>query len=167
VSAFAAVVGAAAIPDARGMQAREFMVGALTVAPDLLVRDLVELLLREHADGACVIEDGQLVGVVTTMDLVFQEKQVHLPSFLAVMDFMIPLEPPERLRHELDKITATRVRDMMSARPLSVRPEAPIADVATLMVDKHVTIVPVVEDGRVVGMITKPALLRAVFGERG
>jgi CBS domain-containing protein len=146
-----------------GMQAREFMVAPLVVAPDQSVRDLVELLLREHADGACVVEDGQLVGVVTTMDLVFQEKQVHLPSFLAVMDFMIPLEPAARLRHELDKITATRVRDMMSARPLSVGTDTPIAEVATLMVDKHITVVPVVEDGRVVGMITKPALLRAVF----
>jgi CBS domain-containing protein len=146
-----------------GMRAREFMVQPLTVTPDLPVRELVEVLLREHADGACVVEGGQLLGVVTTMDLVFQEKQVHLPSFLAVMDFMIPLEPPARLRHELDKISATRVRDIMSAHPLSIEPETPTAEVASLMVDKHVTIVPVVEHGRLVGMITKPSLLRAVF----
>lgn len=145
------------------MQAREFMVAPLTVAPDLSVRDLVELLLREHADGACVVEDDQLVGVVTTMDLVFQEKQVHLPSFLAVLDFIIPLEPPERLQQELDKIAATCVRDMMSARPLTVATDTPMAEVASLMVDKHVTVVPVVDQDRVVGMITKPALLRAVF----
>lgn len=145
------------------MQARAFMIEPLTVAPDLSVRDLVELLLGEHADGACVVEGDRLLGVVTTMDLVFQEKQVHLPSFLAVMDFMIPLESPGRLRDELDKISATCVRDIMSAHPLSVEADTPIADVASLMVDKHVTVVPVVEHGRLVGMVTKPALLRAVF----
>lgn len=148
------------------MQAREFMVEPLTVPPDLSVRELVELLLREHADGACVVEDGRLIGVVTTMDLVFQEKQVHLPSFLAVMDFMIPLEPPDKLRQELDKISATRARDLMSARPLAVEVDTPIAEVASSMVDKHVTIVPVIDRGRLVGMITKPALLRAVFPAR-
>jgi CBS domain-containing protein len=161
--AFTAVAGAAVKADVRRMRAREFMIDALTVSPDLPVQELVDLLLREHADGACVVEAGQLLGVVTTMDLVFQEKQVHLPSALAIMDFVIPLEPPSRLRDELDKIAATRVRDMMSAHPLVVDADAPIAHVASLMVDRHVTIVPVVEHGRLVGMITKPALLRAAF----
>ncbi len=143
------------------------MVEALTVTPEQSVRELVELLLRERADGACVVEaseDGpRLVGVVTTMDLVFQQKQVHLPSFFAFMDFMIPLEPPERLRHELDKISASRVLDMMSAQPLSVGPDTPMDEVASLMVDKHVSIVPVIEGDRLVGMVTKATLLRAVF----
>ncbi len=151
-----------------GMRAREFMVDALTVAPELPVRELVELLLREKIDGACVVEEGdRLVGVVTTMDLVFQEKQVHLPSFLAVMDFMIPLERPERLIRELEKISAAQVSDLMSAHPLSVEVDTPIAAIASLMVDKHASIVPVVEQGRLVGMITKSMLLRAVFPASG
>jgi CBS domain-containing protein len=143
------------------MQAREVMVEALTVIPTRSVRDLAQLLLRERSDGACVIENGRLVGVVTTMDLVFQEKQVHLPSILSVMDFAIPLEPPQRLREELDKIAGTRVVDIMSRTPIFVTPETPISEVASLMVDKHLTIVPVVEGDRVIGMITKHALLRS------
>ncbi len=139
------------------------MVEPLTVVPERSIRDLVEMLLREHADGVCVVEDGRLVGVVTAMDLVFQEKQVHLPSVLAIMDFVIPLEPPDRLRHELEKISASRVRDIMTEHPVSVGPEATMAEIASLMVDKHITVLPVVEDERVVGMITKQALLRAAF----
>jgi CBS domain-containing protein len=147
------------------MQARELMVEALTVVPTRSVRDLVELLLRERSDGACVIEHGRLVGVVTTMDLVFQEKQVHIPSILTIMDFAIPLEPPDRMREELDKIAGTRVADIMSRHPIFVTPETPMSEVASLMVDKHLTIVPVVEGEHLVGMITKQALLRAAFGK--
>ncbi len=145
------------------MQAREIMVDALTVVPTRSVRDLVQLLLHEHSDGACVVEGGRLVGVVTTMDLVFQEKQVHIPSVLTFMDFAIPLEPPHRLREELDKIAGIQVGDIMTTHPLFVSPDKPMSEVASLMVDKHVTIVPVVEHDRVIGMITKQALLRAAF----
>ncbi len=141
------------------------MVEALTVVPSRSVRELVRLLLDERSDGACVVEDGKLVGVVTTMDLVFQEKQVHLPSIFTFMDFAIPLEPPERLRHELDKISGTEVRDIMSKHPIFVDGDAPMSEVASLMVDKHLTIVPVVERGRVIGMVTKQALLRAAFSK--
>jgi CBS domain-containing protein len=145
------------------MQAREIMVEALTVVPTRSVRDLVQLLLTSRSDGACVVEDGRLVGVVTTMDLVFQEKQVHIPSILTFMDFAIPLEPPDRLRQELDKISGTRVADIMSPHPIFVDPDKPMSEVASLMVEQHLTIVPVVEGERVIGMITKQALLHAAF----
>jgi CBS domain-containing protein len=148
------------------MQAREIMVKALSVVPKKSVRELVELLLRERSDGACVVdEEGQLVGVVTTMDLVFQEKRVHLPSILSFMDFAIPLEPPQRLRDELEKISGTRVAEIMSDKPIFVGPSVPMSEVATLMVEQHLTLIPVVEDGRLIGVVTKEALLRAAFNE--
>jgi CBS domain-containing protein len=145
------------------MQARDIMVEALTVVPTRSVRDLAELLLRERSDGACVIDNGRLVGVVTTMDLVFQEKQVHLPSILTIMDFAIPLEPPDRLREELDKIAGTSVAEIMSPHPIFVTPDTVMSEVASRMVERHLTIIPVVEGDRLIGMITKQALLGAAF----
>jgi CBS domain-containing protein len=139
------------------------MVEALSVDPDCSVRDLAELLLNEASDGACVVKAGRLVGVVTTMDLVFQEKRVHLPSVLSFMDFAIPLEPPSRLREELDKIAGTRVAEIMSDDPIVVGPDEPMSEVATLMVEHNFTLIPVVEDGCLLGVVTKRALLRAAF----
>jgi CBS domain-containing protein len=146
------------------MQARDIMIEALTVAPGCSVRDLARLLLERNCDGACVLEVDQLIGVVTTMDLVFQEKQVHLPSILSFMDFAIPLEPPGRLRAELDKIAGTTVEQIMTRELVVVDPERPVSEVARMMVDDHLTIVPVVDDDQLLGMITKQALLRAVLG---
>lgn len=146
------------------MHARDIMIEALTVVPDRSVRDLAQLLLERGLDGACVVANGQLVGVVTTMDLVFQEKQVHLPTILNFLDFAIPLEPPSRLRAELDKIAGTTVQQIMTREPVTVEAERLVSEVARMMVDKHLTIVPVVEDGQLLGMITKQALLRSVLG---
>jgi CBS domain-containing protein len=146
------------------MHARDILIEALTVGPDCSVRDLAVLLLDRGLDGACVVESNQLVGVVTTMDLVFQEKQVHLPTILNFLDFAIPLEPPSRLRAELDKIAGTTVQEIMTREPLTVGPERLVSEVARMMVEQHLTIVPVVEDGKLLGMITKQALLRSVLG---
>jgi CBS domain-containing protein len=139
------------------------MVEALEVTREQSLRELVELLLREGSDGACVVEDGNLLGVVTSMDLVFQEKKVHLPSLLNFMDFTIPLEPPHRLREELDKISGTKVGEIMSTKPVVVGPNAKMSAVATKMVEKHLTLVPVVDHGKLLGVVTKAALLRAAF----
>jgi CBS domain-containing protein len=142
--------------------AREFMqTSPLTVSPELSVADLAKLLLEQETDGACVVDDGGgLIGVVTTMDLVFQEKRVHLPSFFAFMDAMLPLGL-DQTEAELRKIGATEVREIMSAGVIKVGPETRLDEVATLMVEKHLTLVPVVDGGRLVGVVTKPGLLRA------
>jgi CBS domain-containing protein len=147
------------------MHARDILIEALTVGPDCSVRDLAVLLLDRGLDGACVVDQhDELVGVVTTMDLVFQEKQVHLPTILNFLDFAIPLEPPSRLRAELDKIAGTTVQEIMTREPVTIEPERLVSEVARMMVEQHLTIVPVIEDGKLLGMITKQALLRSVLG---
>ena len=145
------------------MHVADIMVEPLLIEPSSSVRTLAELLLANKSDGACVVEDGALVGVVTSMDLVFQEKQVHLPSILSFMDFAIPIEPPSRLRDELDKIAGTTVGQIMSKAPITAKPDTLVSAVATQMVEKHLSIIPVVESGKLRGVVTKSALLRATL----
>ena len=72
--------------------AHEFMSrDPYTVTADMKVSDLARGLLEHGADGAVVVDGRKVVGVVTAMDLVFQEKQVHLPTFIAFMDAVLPL----------------------------------------------------------------------------
>ena len=142
------------------MQAKDIMVEPLTVAPGDSLRSLAELLLEHHSDGACVVEEGALAGVVTSMDLVFQEKQVHLPSILSFMDFAIPLESPAKFQAEMDKIAGTKVSEIMSTKAITAAPETLVSEIATKMVEKHLTLVPIVDAGQLVGVVTKPALLR-------
>lgn len=136
-----------------------------TVTPDTTVADLAAHLLETGRDGACVLQDGALVGVVTSMDLIFQEKRVHLPSVLTIMDLVIPLGSAQA-EAELAKIGGKTVRDIMSAPPRTVAPDAPIDAVASLMVDQHISLVPVVEDGQLLGAVTKRSVLHAAFGRK-
>jgi len=144
--------------------AGEVMQESRSVSPTLSVQELARLLLEERLDGVCVVaEDGALAGVVTSMDLIYQEKALHLPTFFVLLDGVLPLDSPWRAERELDKISGAQVADIMTTDPVFVRPETPLEEVATLMVERHISIVPVVADERLVGVVTKPAMLRAAF----
>lgn len=136
---------------------------AIVVPPSMSVQSLAELLIKENSDGACVVEDGKLIGVATAMDLVFQEKNPHIPKVIALLDSVIPLESSKRTREEIDKISGTWVRDIMSDEPITIGPDTPLSDAATMMVEKHLTILPVVQDGELLGAITKRDVLKAAF----
>ena len=63
-----------------------------------------------------------------------------------------------------EKIAGADVGDVMTDSPVTVEPDTPIDQIASLMVDRHITVLPVTESGKLVGMVTKPGILRVVFG---
>lgn len=140
--------------------ARELMQDADTVGPETPTRALADTLLASGEDGVCVVDDtGRLIGVVTTMDLVFKEKKVHLPTFIAILDAVIPLGNMQDVEEEMRKIAGATAGDLMTRKVISVGPSDTMDQVATLMVEKHLTMVPVVDEGRLLGVVTKRSLL--------
>ncbi len=136
---------------------------ALTVHRDLPVGELARLLLDQNADGACVMDEDTLVGVVTSMDLLWSEKPVHMPTVITFMELVFPLGGAAA-EQELHKIMGATVGEIMSAPPITVAFDTPIAALATQMIDQHLTLLPVVREGHLLGVVTKAALLRAAFG---
>lgn len=132
------------------------------VSPEMGIRELAELLLESGRDGYCVVEDGVLVGIVTSMDLIFQEKKLRLPTFFTFLDSVVPVGV-RRTHDELRKISGATVADVMSREPVTVRFDAGLDQVASLMVERHLSLLPVVREGTLVGEITKPSVLRAVL----
>ncbi len=143
---------------------RDIMESApLIVSPDTSVKDLAVALVERRIDGACVVQDDVLVGVVTSMDLVFQEKQLHIPSFFTFLDVMIPMQSREQLHEEMRKMAGVTVEQIMSRDPTVVAPDDEVSAAATTMVEEHFTILPVVDDGVLVGVVTKRGLVRAAY----
>lgn len=136
----------------------------LTVTPDLPVKELAALFVSRRQDGACVVRQGELVGVVTAMDLVFQSQPPHMPSFFHFLEALIPLENPARVEQDLRKLAGATVGEVMTPAVVSVGPDEPLASVAERMVSRHLSMVPVVEGGRLLGAVTKAAVLRHAYG---
>lgn len=135
-----------------------------TISPTASVADLAARLVGDRLEGICVVDGvGGLLGVVTQMDLIFREKNLHLPTTFAFMEGVLTFGL-RRTRRELAKITGATVGAIMTAPPAVVREDTPLQEIASLMVERHYSIIPVVDaQGALVGVITRPGLLRAVF----
>ncbi len=135
----------------------------ITVNENATVRELATLLLMNSISGAPVVnKEGGVIGVVTESDLIFQNKKVHLPTAVAILDAFLFLERPDKMEKELKKIAGSKVGDICSHDLVSVVPETGLEELATLMAEKKIHTLPVMEQGKLVGVIGKSDIIRTI-----
>ncbi|KAB1441143.1 CBS domain-containing protein [Pseudodesulfovibrio senegalensis] len=150
------------------LKARDIMTEkAITLKPDTDIVSAVKTLLENKINGVPVVEDdGSVIGVLTQSDLVAQQKELKLPSFFTLLDGVFPLSSYEELDKQLQKISAIVVREAMTPAPATVTPETKIAQIATIMADKKLYTLPVVENGKLIGVVGKEDVLRTLVQHR-
>lgn len=148
------------------LTARDIMTpDPLTVARDLSVTDAARLMAERRIGALPVVEEGVLVGLVTEDDLIMQEVKVEFPTYLHLLDGFIMYPPATaRFENELKKAVGATVEDVMTAKPVTVTADTSVEDVATLMVDREVGRVPVLDAGRLVGIVSKSDIVRSLIG---
>jgi predicted transcriptional regulator len=128
-----------------------------------MVRELATLFLAKNISGAPVVDAaGQVIGIVTESDLIFQNKKVHLPTAVAILDAFFFLESPGKMEKELKKIAGTRVGDICSHDLVSVTPETGLEELATLMAEKKIHTLPVMSGDELRGVIGKSDIIRTI-----
>ncbi|MCK9239061.1 CBS domain-containing protein [Desulfocurvus sp.] len=150
------------------LKAKDIMTAEpVTLAPDTDIATAARTLLDTRVNGLPVVDaSGALVGVLCQSDLVAQQKTLRLPSVFTLLDGLIPLSSTRDLEREMERIAALTVGQAMSPDPVTVAPDAPISEVATLMVDRKFHTIPVVDGGRLVGVIGKEDILRTLLDAR-
>lgn len=133
------------------------------VAPDTDILDAAKLMLQHGFNGLPVLaSDGRLVGVICQSDLISQQKRLNLPSLFTVLDGFIPMKSMSDIDAEVRKIAASTVAEGMTPAPTTVGPDTPIDEVASMMVDHKFYTLPVVDDGKVLGVVGKEDILRTL-----
>ncbi len=139
----------------------------LTVTENMDIETLAKTFIENKKDYALVVDsDGNLTGVVTETDLIFQEKNLHIPTVFTFFDSMIFLESVAKFNDEIKKISATRVGEIMSKNIITINGETSIKDAATLMLEKDIHHLPVLDNNKPIGVVTKEGLLKAFLKER-
>jgi CBS domain-containing protein len=142
----------------------------VSVPPALPLPELEEVLLRHGIGGAPVVDEGEVVGVVSRSDLL-KHRQVEQSQAEAVSDYF--LDPSDgRAARGADPVAeavAARwpqatVGEVMTRELVSVRPDAPLADAARTMLERRVHRVLVMESGALVGLVSSLDLIR-LFAE--
>ena len=141
----------------------------IAVSPDTAVRELARIFTENRISGAPVVDGtGSILGVVTESDLIFQNKKLHIPTALAILDAFIFLEDPEKMEQEMKKMAGTTVADIYTKKPVTVQQDTPLEEVATLMAEKKVHTLPVLNaEKQLVGVIGKSDLIRMLAEGKG
>jgi CBS domain-containing protein len=133
----------------------------VVVRRDATVPEVARLLWTHRVSGLPVVDDaGALVGIVTELDLMVRNANLRFPTYLRVLDVMIPLGKPRDFDEEMRRALATTAGDLMTPHVVTVEPDTDLADAATLMVEKRVNPVPVLQAGRLVGIVSRSDFVR-------
>ena len=141
----------------------------VSVSADTGVEELVRLLGEHDLPGVPVVnEAGHCIGMVTESDLVITDddgEDLHIPHYIELMGGLIPLEPLRRFEERLKKAAAATVGDMMTAPAVTVEADDPTRKAARLIAESGHNRLPVEEEGRLVGIVTRADVLRALADE--
>jgi CBS domain-containing protein len=149
------------------VQAKDIMTKrVLTVKPETTVKALAQFLLKHKISGVPVVDrSGKLAGIVTEGDLIFRDANVHLPTVVTVFDSVIYLENPRKYERELQKVIGGKVADIMSRDVLTIEPDLELSAIATIMHERKRHLLPVLKDGKLVGIVGKADVVRAISRE--
>jgi CBS-domain-containing membrane protein len=136
----------------------------VTVKKETTIRELAELFTIHRIGSIPVVDDnGTLIGVVSESDLVEQDKNFHIPTVISLFDWVIYLESEKKFEKELKKMTAQTVGDIYNEEVETVAPGTPISDIADLMSNRKMNSLPVVDGGRIVGVVSRIDLIRTMI----
>lgn len=133
-----------------------------SVKPDTVLNEAIQLLAEKHIGGVPVIDPtGKLVGILSESDLMWQATGVDMPAYIMLLDSVIYLKNPNQYTQEIHKALGQLVRDVMTAKVITIGPDRPLREAAHLMHEKRIRRLPVVTDqGQVVGMVTRGDIVR-------
>lgn len=136
----------------------------ITVTPETEILQAARLMLENRINGVPVVNRSEkLVGILCQSDLIAQQKRLPIPSYFTFLDGVFSMSSMKQIQKQAQKIAAATVAQAMTSDPVFVGPDMSIEVVANLMVDKGFHTLPVIADGRLVGVVGKEDVLRTLM----
>jgi len=135
----------------------------VSVSRDTSIRELAEIFTNHHIGSVPVVDsEGVLVGIVTESDLIEQDRSFHIPTVISLFDWVIYLESDKKFEKELNRMTARTVGEICTPEVLTVTPSTPVSEIADIMTARKIHSLPVVDRGKLVGMVSRIDLIRSM-----
>ena len=143
------------------MLARDIMTtNVITINPSLSVEQIAQLLLSCSISGVPVVDaEDRLIGVVSEGDLLRRREggtERHRSWWLNL------LAGPEGRAREFVKTHGHRAEDVMTREVVTITADTPVGEIAEILEKRHIKRVPVVEDGKIIGIVSRANLLHGL-----
>ena len=139
-----------------------------TVSPEDTVEAVLRRMREHELSGIPVVNAvGRCVGIITEADLIMtgEDADLHLPHYFQLFGGLVFLEPLRHFEERLRKATAALATDLMTEDPVTIEPTATVHEAAHVIARSKHNRLPVVEHGRLVGVVTRVAVLDALTRE--
>ena len=135
----------------------------VSVRTDMRVGQIARVFREHQLSGLPVVDsEGELVGVITELDMVKRHARPQMPAFLPLLGAYLPLGTKE-YKESLRRITGVTAEDIMTTPVNTISPDASIEDAATVMVSNRSNPLPVVDNsGRMVGIVSRTDILGVI-----
>ncbi|MGF1673267.1 MAG: CBS domain-containing protein [Rivularia sp. (in: cyanobacteria)] len=141
----------------------------ITVKVETPLREAIKILAEKRISGLPVVDDaGQLIGIISETDLMWQQAGVTPPAYIMILDSVIYLKNPVDYERELHKALGQIVGEVMSKKPITISPDKPLREAAKLMRDRKIHQLPVLDDsGQLVGILALNDIIREMAASQG
>ncbi len=127
------------------------------------LKELAALFVEHNYKTLPVVDSaGKLVGIVSQTDLIEQDKPLHIPTVISLFDWVIYLESPKVFSEEVRKVSARKVGEICAREVVTCTPETTVEELATLMVEHKIHLLPVLEGEHLVGVVARFDIIRSV-----
>jgi CBS domain-containing protein len=134
-----------------------------TVGTSTTVEDLARILVERKISGTPVVnEKDELVGIVTENDLIRKNKKFHIPTIIRLFDAFIMLGSKSKIEQEIKEMAAVTVEDIYRKEVVTVGEDTPVDEIATIMSERNIHLVPVVKGRKIKGIIGKIDIIKGL-----
>ena len=143
------------------MKISEIMIrDVISIRDNMLVSDANDLMFNHKISGLPVIdESGKVIGILTQDDLI----RALLPSYQEIHEDERLLHDYEYMESRAHTLAKTPVRDIMSKEVYTVDEDTPVVKAASLMFMKKIKRIPVMREGKLVGVVSRTDIINAIF----
>ncbi len=131
------------------------------VGPKATIAEIARLMLEHHLSGVPVVEEGRLLGMVSERDLM---RRGEIGTEPAHSRWAALFASEQQAAAEFVHAHGRSAADVMTRKVVAVTPKTPLGAAADLLDRHRIKRLPVVEDGRLVGIVARADLLRALAG---
>jgi CBS domain-containing protein len=138
------------------------------VYPEDPIEKVVQTMRQHELPGIPVInEGGRCVGIITEADLIMagEGEDLHLPHYIELFGGIVFLESTKKFDERLRKALGSMASDVMTEEPVTIAPDASVSEAARVIAREKHNRLPVVEHGRLVGVVTRIDVLDALTAE--
>jgi len=146
------------------LTAKEIMtLDVRSVNRDSSIEELAQLFEETKYNALPVLDsEGCLEGVVSQNDLVERDKPLHIPTVISIFDWVLYLESEKSFKEDVKRMAARTVGEIMTAPRATCSLDTPVSEVAEMMSEKKAHLVPVIDAGKVVGVVARLDIIRAM-----